>query len=218
MDRRGRGSSGDAEDYALECEFDDVTAVAEALANRSDGPVDVLAHSLGAVCALGAAGQGAPVRRMVLYEPPGPPTVPAEWVQRLHATLDAGQSGLAVASFLTEVIGLSRERVDELRDQALQADTGPGLDDVLAVASRTLGREADALAALDLAALARGVRQPVRFLLGAESPPWAGEVTGFLAARLTGAEIVVLDGEGHEGLDGAPKRVVEELVHFTSPG
>ena len=221
MDRRGRGSSGDAEDgepYALEREFDDVRAVVETLANRSGGAVDVLGHSLGAVCALGAACRGAPIRRMVLYEPPGPPTVPADWLRRLHAAIDAGQSGLAVASFLIEVIGLTRERVDELREQTLQSGAGPGLDDVLAVASRTLGREADALAALDLAALARGVEQPVRFLLGTASPLWAGEVTRLLAARLADSEIVLLHGEGHEGLDDAPQRVVEELVGFTSPG
>jgi pimeloyl-ACP methyl ester carboxylesterase len=218
MDRRGRGSSGDAEYYALEREFDDVRAAVEMLADRSGGPVDVLGHSLGAVCALGAAGRGAPVRRMVLYEPPGPSTVPPDWVRRLHAAIDAGQSGLAVASFLIEVIGLTRERVNELREEALRASAGPGVDDVLAVASRTLGREADALAALDLAALATGVQQPVRFLLGTASPPWAGEVTAFLAARLAGSEVVPLDGEGHEGLDGAPERVVEELVRFTTPG
>jgi pimeloyl-ACP methyl ester carboxylesterase len=218
MDRRGRGSSGDAENYALEREFDDVRAVVEALADRSGGPVDVLGHSLGAVCALGAAGRGAPVRRMVLYEPPGPATVPADWLRRLHAAIDAGQSGLAVASFLIEVIGLTRERVNELREQALGASAGPGVDDVLAVASRTLGREADALAALDLAALTTGVQQPVRFLLGTASPPWAGEVTALLAARLAGSEVVPLDGQGHEGLDGAPERVVEELVRFTTPG
>jgi pimeloyl-ACP methyl ester carboxylesterase len=217
MDRRGRGSSGDAEDYALEREFDDVRAVVEELAARAGRPVDVLAHSLGAVCALGAAGRGAPVRRMVLYEPPGPPTVPADWLRRLHATIAAGQSGLAVASFLVEVIGLTRDRVSELREQALQAGTGPGVDDVLAVASRTLGREAEALAALDLLALAGGVWQPVRFLLGSSSPPWATEVTRILAAQLPRSEIVALEGEGHEGLDGAPERVVDELVRFVEP-
>jgi pimeloyl-ACP methyl ester carboxylesterase len=42
-------------------------------------PVDVFGHSYGAVCALGAASPGAPVRRLALYEPPGPPTVPAPW-------------------------------------------------------------------------------------------------------------------------------------------
>jgi pimeloyl-ACP methyl ester carboxylesterase len=214
MDRRGRGSSGDAQDYALEREFDDVRAVAEALALGSGEPVDVFGHSLGAVCALGAARQGAPMRRLVLYEPPGPATVPADWLQRLHAMVAGGQTGRAVASFLVEVIGLTSERVDELRAEALQAGSGPGQDDVLAVASRTLGREAEALTALHLDALAAGVGQSVRFLLGTASPPWAAAVTTVLAAHLPGSEIVALEGEGHEGLDSSPDRVVDELVRF----
>lgn len=218
MDRRGRGSSGDAPDYSLEREFDDVRAVVDELATRTGGPVGVVGHSLGAVCALGAAARGAPVRRMVLYEPPGPATVPAEWLQRLHSTIAAGRWGLAVASFLTEVIGLTRERVDELREQALQAGSGPGVDDVLAVAARTLGREAEALRALDLAALTAGVRQPVRFLLGTQSPPWAADVTTFLAGRLPASEIVRLAAHGHEGLDGAPQRVVDEVTQFIPSG
>jgi len=217
MDRRGRGSSGDAPDpadYALEREFDDVSAVVEALAAASGRPVDVFGHSLGAVCALGAAGRAAPVGRLVLYEPPGPPTVSADWLRRLHSSIDAGHSGLAVASYLVEVIGLTRERVNELREQTLQAGAGAGVDDVLAVASRTLVREAEALTALDLAALADGVRQPVRFLLGTASPPWAAEVTGLLAEQLPGAEIEALDGEGHEAVDGAPHRVAEALLRL----
>jgi pimeloyl-ACP methyl ester carboxylesterase len=218
MDRRGRGSSGDGPEYALEREFDDVRAVVDLLAGRSGGPVDVLGHSLGAVCALGAARGGAPVRRMVLYEPPGAPTVPAEWLQRLHATIAAGQPGLAVTSFLVEVVGLTPERVGELRDEARRAGAGAAGDDVLAVATRTLGREAEALSILDVGRLAAGVRQPVRFLLGTASPPWAAEVTRALAAQLPGSGVTALEGQGHEGLDGAPHRVVEELVGFLGPG
>ena len=71
MDRRGRGSSGDAEPYALSKEYEDVAAVAASLAASEGGPVDVFAHSYGATCTLGAAAQGAPFRRIALYEPPG---------------------------------------------------------------------------------------------------------------------------------------------------
>jgi len=62
MDRRGRGSSGDTGPYELSKEFADVAAVAASLA--ADGPVDVFGHSIGATCALGAVGLGAPVRRL----------------------------------------------------------------------------------------------------------------------------------------------------------
>src|SRR5688572_23578187 len=44
VDRRGRGGSGDAEEYALEREADDVAAVVAA----ADEPASVLGHSYGA--------------------------------------------------------------------------------------------------------------------------------------------------------------------------
>jgi pimeloyl-ACP methyl ester carboxylesterase len=60
------------------------------------------------------------------------------------------------------------------------------------------------------------VRQPVRFLLGTASPTWAAEVARLLAGQLPGSEIVALDGEGHEGVDEAPQRLLDELLRFTT--
>src|SRR5688500_6514776 len=54
IDRRGRGASGDAPPYALERECEDVAAVVEEVARASGGPVDLLGHSYGGTCALGA--------------------------------------------------------------------------------------------------------------------------------------------------------------------
>jgi pimeloyl-ACP methyl ester carboxylesterase len=50
MDRRGRGASGDAPEYALEREFEDVAAAVDAL----PGPVYLYGHSFGGVCAVEA--------------------------------------------------------------------------------------------------------------------------------------------------------------------
>ena len=55
IDRRGRGASGDGPTYAIEREFEDVAAVADALAAGSDGGIVVFSHSYGGRCALGAA-------------------------------------------------------------------------------------------------------------------------------------------------------------------
>jgi pimeloyl-ACP methyl ester carboxylesterase len=65
----GRGSSGDADTYSLSSEYADVAAVAAALASEQGGPADVIGHSIGATCVLGAAAGGAPFRCIVLYEP-----------------------------------------------------------------------------------------------------------------------------------------------------
>jgi len=207
MDRRGRGSSGDAAGYSLDREFADVAAVAALLADAHGGPVDAAGHSLGATCLLGAAALGAPLRRLVLYEPPGPPTVAGGWPDRLDAMLAAGQRGPAVFSFLTEIIGLTPEQVAALRD-------APGSQDALSVAAATLPREARALAAADLAAAARQVSQPVRLLLGESSPPWARRITGELTAVLPAATVAALPGTGHEGLQAAPGLVAAEIARF----
>src|SRR3712207_2617173 len=50
IDRRGRGGSGDSDDYAIEREFGDVAAVVDSLGE----PVTLLGHSYGALCALEA--------------------------------------------------------------------------------------------------------------------------------------------------------------------
>ena len=65
MDRRGRGSSGDGPEYAIEREAEDVVAVLEA-----SGAELLVAHSYGALCSITAAANGARLRRAVFYEPP----------------------------------------------------------------------------------------------------------------------------------------------------
>ena len=54
-------------------------------------------------------------------------------------------------------------------------------------------------------------------LLGADSPPWARDIARALAAALTGAELVVLSGQGHHAVDSAPD-VVRELERFFGDG
>jgi pimeloyl-ACP methyl ester carboxylesterase len=207
MDRRGRASSGDGEPYALSKEYEDVAVVAAALARQHGGPVDVFAHSYGATCALGAAAGGAPFRRVALYEPPGPQTVPREWVDRASAMVAAGEPGQAMLSFLTEIIGLTAEQVYELRDT-------PGARGIMPIVSATLAREARALTSVDLLSLAAAVTCPVLLLLGARSPAWATDITRALARALASAELVVLPGHGHDAFDSAPDLVVRELQRF----
>lgn len=207
MDRRGRGGSGDHLAYRLDREFEDVTAVANDLADRHGGPVDVFAHSIGAVCALGAAAAGAPFRRLVLYEPPGPETVPRDWVERMTAMVSAGEHGRAMASFLVEVIGLTPASVASLRDSPIAEDSP-------SIVATTLAREAHALTTVELDRLARQVTQPVLLLLGTDSPAWAGTITHRLTDVLPDPTLVTVDGHGHEGVDTDPRRVSAEITAF----
>jgi pimeloyl-ACP methyl ester carboxylesterase len=207
MDRRGRGSSSDAGTYSLSSEYADVAAVAAALASEQGGPVDVAGHSIGATCVLGAAAGGAPFRRIVLYEPPGPQATRNNWPERVTTMVANGQAGRAAFTFLAEIIGLTCSEVEALRD-------APGGQDVLPIVAATLPREAHALAATDLTGIARRVQQPVLLLLGTASPPWASEITRELATVLPAATVTELPGAGHEALDTAPDLLVTEIFRF----
>jgi pimeloyl-ACP methyl ester carboxylesterase len=208
IDRRGRGSSTDGTSpYGITAEYDDITAVARLLAAEHGGPVDVFAHSYGATCTLGAAAGDAPFRRIVLYEPPGPETVPLQWVQRITAYIADGRPGRAMASFLTEIIGLTDAQVEQLRNS-------PGTGDVLDIVTATMPREAHALTSVDLASLAEHITCPTLLITGSSSPPWAQAITGQLAAKLPQADLVTLPGHGHEAIDAAPRLIESTLRRF----
>jgi len=51
LDRRGRGGSGDAPEYELAREFEDVAAAVDVIAASSGAKVDVYGHSYGGECA-----------------------------------------------------------------------------------------------------------------------------------------------------------------------
>jgi pimeloyl-ACP methyl ester carboxylesterase len=174
-----------------------------------DGPVDVFGHSYGATCALGAASLGAPLRRLALYEPPGPQAAPPEWREKMTAMVAAGKPGRAMMSFLTEIIGLTGQQIDGLRNAPLGYDIMP-------IVSATLPREALALASVDLTALAAPVAVPVLLILGAVSPPWAGEITCELTAALPESTVTVLPGQDHLAVDSAPELLARALTEFFS--
>jgi pimeloyl-ACP methyl ester carboxylesterase len=112
FDRRGRGESGDAPDYALEREFEDVVAVVESAGTE----VNLLGHSHGGVCALEAALLTDRIRKLVLYEPPmGFLATPREVVQELEALLQAGKRDELLVLFMREVAGLPPEQIEALR-------------------------------------------------------------------------------------------------------
>src|SRR3712207_6624694 len=51
VERRGRGGSGDSDDYAIEREFEDIAAVVDSVGELAN----LLGHSYGVLCALEAA-------------------------------------------------------------------------------------------------------------------------------------------------------------------
>jgi pimeloyl-ACP methyl ester carboxylesterase len=113
----------------------------------------------------------------------------------------------AMMSFLKEVIGVTPERIRELRD-------APRTYNALAIMAATLPREAQAMATADLPALAAAVRVPAMLILGSQTPAWAADITRELQAALPDSTLAMLDGEGHEAIDTAPALITSLLLKF----
>jgi pimeloyl-ACP methyl ester carboxylesterase len=206
MDRRGRATSGDASQYDADTERADIRAVAAVLASEWGGPIDIFAHSIGATFALEAAAGSDLFRRIALYEPAGPSTISPAQLEQITALIDAGSVGRAVMVFLTDIIGLSAEQVEVLRNS-------PGTGNVLTIAAATLPREGLALQHTDLL-VARRIDRPVLLLVGDHSPAWGTQITTLLAATIPDAAIAVLAGHGHDAIEFAPDLLVDALARW----
>jgi pimeloyl-ACP methyl ester carboxylesterase len=211
IDRRGRGASSDAPAYSIEREFEDLATVAAALAEESDGPVDVFGHSYGGRCALGAALLTDAIRRVVCYEgaptPPGSSYHPPGVEDRLRARLDAGDRDGALAAFLTEVVGMGAADLAAYRADPIWPVRAAAAGTIL----RELDAEADPAASLDRLG---AVRQPVLQLLGGDSLPVFRESTEALDRRLLDGRIVVIAGARHAAHHTHPEAVVAAVEAF----
>ena len=206
VDRRGRGASDDSDVYAIEREFEDIAAVADSIG----GPVDVLGHSYGALCALEAALLTDNIRGLILYEgdisTPNTRIIPSEAVERME-TLLAEDDRDGVITALLELAGLTSEEIEFLKTQ-------PSWERRRANA-HTVPRE--------LRANRDYVFEPSRFeklstptllLVGGESPDHEKADAETLARTLPNARISVLDGQGHAAMLTAPELFASEVLNF----
>ena len=214
IDRRGRGASGDASPYAIEREFEDLAAVATALAAETGDPIDVFGHSYGGRCALGAALLTSDIGRVISYE--GAPTPPGERYgdaalpRELAALAAAGHDETLLETFMTRVVGMSAEDLDRYRADPVWPRR--------VAAARTIAREV-AVESGDGAGLDRlgAVEQPVLQVLGGESRREFRVATAALDDRLADGTIVVIPGAGHAAHHTHPDAVLEAMTAFLTP-
>jgi len=213
MDRRGRGESGDADDYAIEREFEDVVAVAAA----ADGPVTLLGHSYGAVCAIGAAPRVSGLEQLVLYEPPlwveGRTRVPGSVIDRMEAAADRdGQAANErILELFFEEVAESPERLEAIR-------SSPNYDRHVAAAAKLprelRGREGyrptpDSYPTVSV---------PTTLLLGTESPKALARSTEAAADLFPDSRIERLPGQGHGAMYTAPDLLTATLTSVLDGG
>lgn len=194
IDRRGRGVSGDRLPYEIEREYEDVAAVVDWLAAETGRGVDVVGHSFGGRCGLGAARLTGNLRRLVVYEGAPAPAGRAFHDPALLAQLDAlaaaGDLDRLMATFMSRVVGLTPTEVNAYRN----SPTWP----IRAAAAPTAIRELRAEAGRD-AAIERlsEIRIPVLQLIGGSSPDPFTTGTRELDALLPHSRLVSLAGQKH---------------------
>ncbi|MFJ5552980.1 alpha/beta fold hydrolase [Streptomyces sp. NPDC093225] len=120
-DRRGRGQSGDAPEYAVEREVEDLQAVIE----EAGGSAAVFAGSTGANLAIEAALAGTPITRLALHEPffrvDGFPKPPFNAARTIQVLLERDRRDEAAEFFLGPVLGLAPDTVAEWRRSPIWA-------------------------------------------------------------------------------------------------
>ena len=207
VDRRGRGGSGDPDDYTLEREFEDVAAVVDSFGE----PVFLLGHSYGAICALEASLLTPNVRKLVLYEPPIDVTDekinPPGLIDRLEALLGAGEREEVVATMLREAAGVPPEVVEYMRSlPAWRARVA---------AAHTIPRELRAQEAHRFDPERFGsLEVPTLLLVGGESPSAFEKAAEVVSEALPNSSIVVMEGQEHVAIDTATDLFTTEVLRF----
>jgi pimeloyl-ACP methyl ester carboxylesterase len=208
MDRRGRGDSTDASTYGIEREFDDLAAVVAHIGK----PLDILAHSYGALITIGAALKLQQVDNIVLYEPPlrFQPADAGDLPDRIDACVRNGDPEGGLRLFLKQV-GVTEAEIDRLR-------TMPNWPQRLTIVP-TIPREMRVASALTFSADHLGrIRHRVLLQLGSDSPPQFGIAIETLSKALPNAKVEILAGQKHQAMDTNPKLFVNSVRTFLGDG
>jgi pimeloyl-ACP methyl ester carboxylesterase len=210
-DRRGRGDSGDADEYAVKREIEDLDALVQA----TGGSAHVFGMSSGGVLALRAAAAGVPIERAVVYQPPFSVDAsghlpPPDFAERLDELVASGRRGATVGYFMREGMGAPRVLVGVLRvarpiwrNLEAVAHTLPYDLAVMDgdVAGKPLGREPWA-----------SIATPALVVDGGKSPASLRKAADALAEQMPNAERRTLDGQSHNLSMKALAPVLEEFL------
>jgi pimeloyl-ACP methyl ester carboxylesterase len=215
IDRRGRGASGDAPDYAAERELEDIAAVAGWVETEEEMPVAVVGHSLGGRLALAASHHADhAIWSVVTYESallPGDAPEgrgPERLLQELTADLAREDLDSLLARFMTEAVGMPPDELAAFRANPIwpaRVQTAP-----------TIVRELDAAAhdpAIGFDALA-ATRVPVLQLVGGDSQSWFRDGAAALDERLSDGRLQVIDGARHGAHHSHPEAFLAAVRAF----
>lgn len=208
MDRRGRGESGDAEDYALEREVEDVVAVVRSIGE----PVHLLGHSFGGLVSLEAALRIDTLQRLLLYE--GFPRVDGRVDEEaalpgIRNAIEEGDREEALIAFYREIGHLTQEEIEYIQSQpAWQRRVD---------AVHTALREVEVGYEYDFEPdRFRDLPTPTLLLVGEESPAIEREDAETLCDVLHDCRVAILENQQHVAYRMAPERFAQTVIEFLS--
>jgi pimeloyl-ACP methyl ester carboxylesterase len=208
MDRRGRGGSGDAPEYSLEREYDDVLAVVEGIG----APVHLYGHSFGGACAIEAAMRTPRLSSLILYEggpkPLGLRFFPDEFIAQLETLIAQDQREEAMRLFMLRGAGLSPQDLEILQHTPAWANR--------LAAAHTIPRELRAFneyGGTDLDRF-RTLSMPTLLLVGGRTPDKMREMFLAIGSVIPGSRVQDLPGQGHAAHQTAPELLVDALTAF----
>jgi pimeloyl-ACP methyl ester carboxylesterase len=206
MDRRGRGVSGNAAEYSLQKEAEDVAA----LVDSREGEVYVLGHSYGGVAALEAALLTKRISKLMLYEVPlhDPVDRNLAAARKVEKLIARGDREGATVTFLTEIGNQTPQELAAMKTRP----TWPGLVDTIVLHPRQM-RE---LAAYRFdAERVKKVDVPTLLLIGSDTPsPYLRQSIEALQTTLPKPTLVVLQGQQHNAMDGGRDLLANAIRRF----
>jgi len=210
MDRRWRAKSGEGVGpYSIEREYEDIEAVLAVAKAATGSDAALVAHSYGAICALGSAMRH-PVPRLVLYEPPLPVggLIAGENLPPYVAAIEAGDVDKALDWGLAHFPRMPAKTIAALR----VSKAWPSLRVMAKSWIREL-IEMDAHSP-DVEPY-RALSCPSLLLAGSISPEHPMlDAARALAGVLPGVRFEWLPGQGHGATRGAPELVARLIGEF----
>lgn len=206
-DRRGRGDSSDAVDYAVGREIEDLDAMIQA----AGGSAFVFGLSSGGALALEAAASGANIRKLAVYEPPymvgdNVPQPDKELSNRLRSLASDGRRGDAVELFMMNM-GTPLEAIKPMRSQPVWPmfeAVAPTLAYDIAIMSENQWSPPNRFAA---------IQAPALIMAGGASPAWAHNAAEALRKFIPNAQVRTLEGQDHGATEDVLAPVLIEFFN-----